>query len=173
MKALFWDEEPASRPVIRATYFLQRGHGWLPYTEKDSELLEVCVCGGRVCRCRYKCVPVWPTSLVRVLTMCNWCRLWIPKRCRCDTRQNAVQRVHVAAAWCATAANRGLLLCACCARTRVAAVHACQKHWSTTAVGMWWYWYGLCCGGLLVPGGWPCQAYRGVDCPPSFRLSTV
>lgn len=49
MKPLFWEEEPASKPIIRATYFLQKGHGWLPYSEKDSELLEVCVC---VRRCR-------------------------------------------------------------------------------------------------------------------------
>lgn len=43
MKPLFWDEEPASKPVVRATYFLQKGNGWLPYGEKDSELLEVCL----------------------------------------------------------------------------------------------------------------------------------
>eukprot|EP00752_Nemacystus_decipiens_P005637 g5101.t1 len=41
VKPLFWDEEPASKPIIRATYFLQKGHGWLPYSEKDSALLEV------------------------------------------------------------------------------------------------------------------------------------
>ena len=43
MRPLFWAEEPASKPIIRATYFLQKGHGWLPYSEKDSDLLEVCV----------------------------------------------------------------------------------------------------------------------------------
>lgn len=42
VRPLYWDDEPAVRPIIRATYFVQyKGHGWLPYGEKDSELLEV------------------------------------------------------------------------------------------------------------------------------------
>lgn len=41
MRALYWDEKPAVKPVIRATYFLAKGHSWLPYSEKDAELLEV------------------------------------------------------------------------------------------------------------------------------------
>lgn len=41
VRALYWDEEPATKPVIRATYFVHKGQGWLPYGEHDSELLEV------------------------------------------------------------------------------------------------------------------------------------
>lgn len=41
VRALYWDEKPAVKPVIRATYFLQKNHGWLPYSEEDSILLEV------------------------------------------------------------------------------------------------------------------------------------
>ena len=41
VRPLYWDDKPAFRPVIRATYFVQQGHSWLPYSEKDSELLEV------------------------------------------------------------------------------------------------------------------------------------
>lgn len=41
VRALYWDEKPAVKPVIRATYFLAKGSGWLPYSEKDAELLEV------------------------------------------------------------------------------------------------------------------------------------
>ncbi|CAB1100509.1 unnamed protein product [Ectocarpus sp. CCAP 1310/34] len=40
VRALYWDEKPAVKPVIRATYFLAQGSGWLPYSEKDAELLE-------------------------------------------------------------------------------------------------------------------------------------
>ncbi|CAN0314412.1 unnamed protein product, partial [Ectocarpus sp. 8 AP-2014] len=40
VRALYWDEKPAVKPIIRATYFLEKGSGWLPYSEKDAELLE-------------------------------------------------------------------------------------------------------------------------------------
>eukprot|EP00903_Cladosiphon_okamuranus_P008634 g8280.t1 len=48
MKPLYWEEEWASKPIIRATYFLRKGHGWLPYCEKDSELLEVAYAAAKV-----------------------------------------------------------------------------------------------------------------------------
>ncbi|CAM9129063.1 unnamed protein product [Scytosiphon promiscuus] len=40
VRPLYWKEEPASKPVIRGTYFLHKSSGWLPYNEKDAELLE-------------------------------------------------------------------------------------------------------------------------------------
>ncbi|CBN78302.1 DDHD domain-containing protein [Ectocarpus siliculosus] len=40
VRALYWDEKPAGKPIIRATYFLEKGSGWLPFSEKDAELLE-------------------------------------------------------------------------------------------------------------------------------------
>ncbi|CAM9561115.1 unnamed protein product [Ectocarpus fasciculatus] len=40
VRALYWDEKPAVKPIIRATYFLSKGSGWLPYSEKDAALLE-------------------------------------------------------------------------------------------------------------------------------------
>lgn len=48
MKPLYWSEVPASKPVIRGTYFLHKSSGWLPYSEKDAELLEVCTSWERV-----------------------------------------------------------------------------------------------------------------------------
>lgn len=48
VRALYWKEEPAKRAVMRATYFLRKGGGWVPYSEEDSETLEV-----RLVRCSY------------------------------------------------------------------------------------------------------------------------
>ncbi|CAN0182222.1 unnamed protein product [Pylaiella littoralis] len=48
VRALYWDEKPAVKPVIRATYFLQKNHGWLPYSEEDSILLEDTFASARV-----------------------------------------------------------------------------------------------------------------------------
>lgn len=66
MKPLFWDEEPASKPVIRATYFLQKGNGWLPYGEKDSELLEVCLFRRRHIACLASLQYACPVRLAGV-----------------------------------------------------------------------------------------------------------
>lgn len=41
VRPLYWAEEPEWRPVVRATYFLKKGSGWLPYPEKDADTLEV------------------------------------------------------------------------------------------------------------------------------------
>lgn len=41
VRPLYWKEEPESRPIIRATYFVRSGNGWLPSAEKDAEALEV------------------------------------------------------------------------------------------------------------------------------------
>ena len=41
VRALYWKEEPAKKVVMRATYFLRKGGGWVPYSEEDSETLEV------------------------------------------------------------------------------------------------------------------------------------
>lgn len=41
MRPLYWVETPSSRPVIRGTYFVRSGDGWLPYSEADASALEV------------------------------------------------------------------------------------------------------------------------------------
>ena len=41
VRPVYWDDKPAVRPIIRATYFLHKVQGWLPYSENDCELLEV------------------------------------------------------------------------------------------------------------------------------------
>ena len=41
VRALYWKEAPAKKAVMRATYFVRKGGGWIPYNEEDSETLEV------------------------------------------------------------------------------------------------------------------------------------
>eukprot|EP00904_Undaria_pinnatifida_P013003 jgi/Undpi1/8833/HiC_scaffold_25.g11295.m1 len=40
VRALYWKEAPAKKAVMRATYFVRKGGGWIPYNEEDSETLE-------------------------------------------------------------------------------------------------------------------------------------
>lgn len=82
MKPLFWEEEPASKPIIRATYFLQKGHGWLPYSEKDSELLEV-LNAFFFYVCRYNTLLTQPTTHARRYSsrVYSFCTLWMLKCC--------------------------------------------------------------------------------------------